>query len=108
MASSEEIEARAAKIASVLRPLGNGVLSREQAKRAAQLLNVHWATVYRLRRRFLANPVTSTLQPSPCGRIPGGRLDAAVETVIDDVVQALSRWLIDGANLQRTRISSDG
>jgi len=38
MASSEEIEARAAKIASVLRPLGNGELSREQAKRAAQLL----------------------------------------------------------------------
>lgn len=90
MASSEEIEARAAKIASVLRPLGNGVLSREQAKRAAQLLNVHWATVYRLRRRFLANPVTSTLQPSPCGRIPGGRLDPAVETVIDDVVH---EWL---------------
>jgi putative transposase len=66
------------------------VLSREQAKLAAQLLNVHWATVYRLRRRFLANPVTSTLQPSPCGRIPGGRLDAAVETVIDDVVH---EWL---------------
>ena len=90
MASLEEIETQAAKIASVLRPLGKGVLSREQAKRAAQLLDVHWATVYRLRRRFLANPVTSTLQPSPCGRIPGGRLDAAVEAIIDDVVH---EWL---------------
>ncbi len=90
MASSDEIESRAAKIASVLRPLGNGELSREQAKRAAQLLNVHWTTVYRLRRRFLANPVASTLQPSRCGRMPGARLSAAVETVIDEVVH---EWL---------------
>lgn len=45
MASIEERAARAAKIASVLRPLGNGVLSRQQAERAAQLLGpVHILT----------------------------------------------------------------
>lgn len=40
MDSIEERAARAAKIASVLRPLGNGVLSRKQAERAAQLYDV--------------------------------------------------------------------
>lgn len=45
MASLEEIETRAAKVASVLRPLGRGTPSRKQAERAAQLLGVHWATV---------------------------------------------------------------
>ncbi len=74
MASIEERAARAAKIASVLRLLGNGVLSRQQAERAAQLLGVHCTTVYRLRRRFLADPVASTLEPRQPGRATGGRL----------------------------------
>lgn len=90
MASIEERAARAAKIASVLRPLGNGVLSRKQAERAAQLLGVHCTTVYRLRRRFLADPVASTLEPSQPGRATGGRLDAAVGRVIDEAVH---EWL---------------
>jgi hypothetical protein len=46
---------RASTIAKVLRPLGKRPLSREQAARAAQLLWVHWTTVYRLRARFLAD-----------------------------------------------------
>lgn len=71
MASIDERAARAAKIASVLRPLGNGVLSRQQAERAAQLLGVHCTTVYRLRRRFLADPVVSTLEPRQPGRATG-------------------------------------
>ena len=54
MSSSAAITEREIKIASVLRPLGNGPLTREQAPLAAQLLNVHWTHVYRLRRRFLA------------------------------------------------------
>lgn len=90
VASLEEIETRAAKVALVLRPLGRGALSRKQAERAAQLLGVHWATVYRLRRRFLANPVASALQPLPRGRSRRGRLDTAVESVIDEVVH---EWL---------------
>lgn len=50
---------RELKIAEILRPLGTGPLSRQMAMRAAQLLNVHWTSVYRLRRRFLAHPVAS-------------------------------------------------
>ncbi|HDR9162051.1 Mu transposase C-terminal domain-containing protein [Burkholderia cepacia] len=96
MASIEERAARAAKIASVLRPLGNGVLSRQQAERAAQLLGVHCTTVYRLRRRFLADPVASTLEPRQPGRATGGRLDAAVECVIDEAVH---EWLPDQRHL---------
>jgi putative transposase len=57
MADPNETSSRAAKIADVLRPLGRGPLSKEQAVFAADLLGVHWTTVYRLRRRFLADPV---------------------------------------------------
>ncbi|WP_436407772.1 helix-turn-helix domain-containing protein [Burkholderia cepacia] len=96
MASIDERAARAAKIASVLRPLGNGVLSRQQAERAAQLLGVHCTTVYRLRRRFLADSVASTLEPRQPGRATGGRLDAAVECVIDEAVH---EWLPDQRHL---------
>lgn len=96
MASIEERAARAAKVASVLRPLGNGVLSRKQAERAALRLGVHCTTVYRLRRRFLENPVASALQPRQPGRATGGRLDAAVECVIG---QAVHEWLPDQRQL---------
>ncbi|MDW9250221.1 integrase core domain protein [Burkholderia cepacia] len=80
----------------MLRPLGNGALSRQQAERAAQLLGVHCTTVYRLRRRFLADPVASTLEPRQPGRATGGRLDAAVECVIDEAVH---EWLPDQRHL---------
>lgn len=44
---------REIRIADVLRPLGTGPMTREQARRAGQLLVIHWSTVYKLRRRFL-------------------------------------------------------
>ena len=48
-------------IGRVLRPLGDRPLSRAQAKVAGQLLDVHWTTVYRLRKRFLEDPVASQM-----------------------------------------------
>lgn len=54
MTVSEETANRAAKVADVLRPLGRGPLSKKLAIVAANLLGVHWTTVYRLRQRFLA------------------------------------------------------
>ncbi|MEX3817672.1 Mu transposase C-terminal domain-containing protein [Paraburkholderia sp. BR14263] len=91
MASSDETGSRAKKVAAVLRPLGRGPLTRVQAKRAGQLFDVHWTTVYRLRQRFLANPVTSALDPQHRGPTPGGRrLSPAVDNIIEEVVQS---WL---------------
>ena len=43
------ITQREREMASVLRPLSSAPMSRTQAMRAAQLLGVHWTTVYRLR-----------------------------------------------------------
>jgi len=91
MADPNETGSRAAKIADVLRPLGRGPLSKQQAVLAADLLGVHWTTVYRLRRRFLADPVASAVAPQRRGPSTGGRrLGAAVDNVIDEVVQV---WL---------------
>lgn len=82
---------RNAQVARVLRPLGAAPLTREQARRAAQLLGVHWTTVYRLRARFLVNPVTSSVQPRKPGPRSGARLlDLAAECVIEE---ALTVWL---------------
>ena len=78
-------------IARILRPLGSRPMSKSQAKRAAQLLGVHWTTVYRLRQRFLADPVASAVARRRRGPPPGEpRLDGRVEGIID---QVLSRWL---------------
>jgi putative transposase len=78
-------------IAKVLRPLGTGPLDHSHAERAAQLLGVHWTTVYRLRARFLRDPRTSSLVADKGGRrCEPERLAAAVETVVTDVV---STWL---------------
>jgi putative transposase len=44
---------RELKIARVLRPVASAPLSREQAMLAAQLLGIHWGSVYRLRKQFL-------------------------------------------------------
>lgn len=83
--------ARDIAIARVLRPLGTKPMTKAQAVRAGQLLGVHWSTVYRLRRRFLTDPVATAVAPLPPGPDPGGmKLDTQVEEVIDAV---LSRWL---------------
>lgn len=59
--------------------------------RAAQLLGVHWTTVYRLRARFLNNPVTSSLSPRKRGPRTGFRsLGQSVEQVVE---QVLVTWL---------------
>ena len=64
-------------------------MTHEQAKRAGQLLGVHWTTVYRLRKRFLPNPVSSSLVRKKPGSRAGTRALPA-DDVIDDV---LSEWL---------------
>ncbi|WP_250517726.1 Mu transposase C-terminal domain-containing protein [Caballeronia sp. INDeC2] len=91
MVKARDPEDRANEIARVLRPLGNGPLTKAQALTAAQLLDVHWTTVYRLRRRFLANPVTGAVMPRDRGPKTGGRrLNERAELIIDEV---LMRWL---------------
>ncbi|WP_233860256.1 Mu transposase C-terminal domain-containing protein [Paraburkholderia sp. HD33-4] len=88
MAFSNETKSRVAKLAAVLRPLGNGPLTLAQAKRAGHLLCVHWTTVYRLRRKFLSDPVASSLNPRHRGpKVGSRRLDLAVNDVIEKVVQ---------------------
>lgn len=85
------ITEREIEIARVLRPLGRGALARAQAERAAQLLGVHWTTVYRLRVRFLRDPRTSSLVADAVGRKRDPhRLDPAVEAIVTEVV---SQWL---------------
>jgi putative transposase len=89
-------------IARVLRPLGDKSLSMAQAKVAAQLLGVHWTTVYRLRKRFLEDPVASSIVPKSAGPAAGGtRLDKRVDDVIDVV---LSRWLPRQRELAHPRL----
>ena len=91
MTVSEETAIRAAKVADVLRPLGRGPLSKKLAIVAANLLGVHWTTVYRLRQRFLADPVASAVIPKRRGPSEGDRrLGRAVDSVIDEVVHV---WL---------------
>ena len=74
-----------------MRPLGIQPLSRDQAIRAAQLLGVHWTTVYRLRKRFLDDPVASAVSPrSPGAKDGSKRLKPGLEEIIADV---LTNWL---------------
>jgi putative transposase len=99
MTVSEETDIRAAKVADVLRPLGRGPLSKKLAVLAANLLGVHRTTVYRLRRKFLANPVASAVIPNRRGPSKGDRrLGGAVDTVIDEVVHV---WLPTQRQLAR-------
>jgi putative transposase len=91
MVKANDSEDREIKVARVLRPLGSGPLSKTQALKAAQLLDVHWTTVYRLRRRFLANPVASAVKPRERGPKTGGRrLSERAELIVDE---ALTIWL---------------
>ena len=64
MLASTSITRREIQIARILRPLGQAPMRRAQAERAGQLLHVHWSTVYRLRRRLLRDPVTTSLVPN--------------------------------------------
>ncbi len=78
-------------IARVLRPLGAKPMTRSQAVVARKLLGLHWTSVYRLRRRFLGDPVASSVAPMLRGPKPGDkRVAPPVEHVITDV---LARWL---------------
>jgi len=78
-------------IVRVLHPLGRGPLSRQQAKKAGELLGVHRSTIYRLRRRFLTDPVASALIPHNPGPKAGElHLPATVEKIVSEV---LTDWL---------------
>jgi putative transposase len=90
MSSSAAITELQIKIASVLRALGNGPLTCEQALLAAQLLDVHWTHVYHLRRWFLASPVTTSLATHKTGRRAGHRLNPGVEAIVQI---ALRQWM---------------
>ena len=90
MSRSPRITERETKIASLLRPLGMGPMTRKQAALAGELLGVHWTNVYRLRRRFLANPVASSVAHRSHGPKPGNRIDPGVESIVQ---AALHFWL---------------
>lgn len=78
-------------IVRILRPLGIGPLSQKQAKKAGARLGLHWSTVYRLRRRVLADPVAIALIPHDRGPKVGDlRLTATVEKIVSEV---LTDWL---------------
>lgn len=62
-----------------------------QAQVAGKLLGLHWTTVYRLRKRFLEDPVaTAVLAKAPGPGVGSRRLDPEVEEVIRET---LIRWL---------------
>jgi len=78
-------------IARILRRLGIGPLSRERATKVGELLGLHCSSVYRLRRRFLTNPVAGALIPHSSGPKVGDLLLAAtVERIVSEV---LTDWL---------------
>src|SRR6218665_3723592 len=88
--TSQAITEREIKIASILLPLGSGPLTREQAVVASKLLGIHWTHVYRLRLRFLANPVVSAVLPAKPGRKSSPRHVQRAEAIIEDVLHG---WL---------------
>ena len=91
MANTDRLTEREIQIARVLRPLGKKPMSRTQAQMAGKLLGMHWASVYRLRRRFLGDPVASSLVQRSRGPKPGGkRVNARAEQIVGDVLQ---RWV---------------
>lgn len=91
MAKTDEPRERDYQIAKVLRTLDKGSLSRPAAEAAAKLLGVHWTSIYRLRRRFLEDPVAAAVQPRPPGPTTGFRhVSPSTDRVIHTV---LSQWL---------------
>ncbi len=91
MTKKSEPRERDYQIAKVLRTLDSGPLRRPTAEAAAKLLGVHWTSIYRLRRRFLQDPVAAAVQPRKPGPTAGYRsVSPSVERVIDAV---LRQWL---------------
>lgn len=90
MTKSPPVTARETKIASVLRPLGTAPMTRNQAVLAGELLRIHWGHVYRLRRRFLENPVASSVSFRSHGQKPGNRIDRQAESIVQ---AALHFWM---------------
>ncbi|MFV8598599.1 Mu transposase C-terminal domain-containing protein [Ralstonia pseudosolanacearum] len=91
MSDSAALTEREIEIARVLHPLGTKPMTRSQAAMAARLLGVHWTTIYRLRQRFLQNPVASSLVAGKRGRLnEPHRLETPVEAIVQDVVE---HWL---------------
>ena len=91
MANRDRFTEREIRIARVLRPLGTKPMSRKQAEMVGRLLNLHWTSAYRLRRRFLADPVASSVAQRARGPKPGGRrVNTRAEQIIGDVLQ---RWV---------------
>src|SRR6218665_2426404 len=84
--TSQAITEREIKIASILLPLGSGPLTREQAEDASKLLGVHWTHVYRLRRRFFAQPGARAVLTAKTGRKSSPGLDPRAEAIIEDVL----------------------
>ncbi len=91
MVDPSSLSEREIKMAKLFRPLGHKPMTKQQAELAAQLLGLHWTSVYRLRRKFLAKPVATSLLPKVPGRSTGDRfLGFQVEAVIDEILQ---QWL---------------
>jgi len=93
MADANERRSRVEKVASMLRPLRRGRSRENRPLSLGQLLGVHWTTVYRLRRRFWADPVASSVAPYQRGLTPGcGRVgDTGGAGITADVPRAPSR-----------------
>ena len=116
MEEPEVVTQRESQIARVFRPLGRGPMRREQALRAAQILGVHWTTLYRMRARSLRDPRTSSLIADPGGRKRDPqRLVPEVEAVVSEVVErwlprqsALAHPILDTHMEVRTRCTSVG
>ena len=82
---------RESRIAKVLRTLDEGPIGRDRAKAAGKLLGVDVSTFYRLRKRYLIDPVSSSLRPRNPGPASGyRRLPVDAEAIIEAV---LSQWL---------------
>jgi len=91
MVDPSSLSEREIKMARLFRPLAHEPMTKQQAELAAQLLGLHWTSVYRLRRKFLAKPVATSLVPKVSGRPTGARfLGFQVEAVINEVLQ---QWL---------------
>lgn len=90
MAVQPEAADREVQIAKVLRALGDGPLSLNQAKVAAKLIGVSWSTVYRLRKRFWPTRSHRLCTQAP-GPSTGARtLAPSAERIVDAV---LTQWL---------------
>jgi len=91
MSQRQTATEREVEIAKVLRPLGDRPLSKQQAELAGRLLGLHWTSVYRLRRRFLADPVASAVAARQPGPGAGSR---RVLTQVDQVIdKVMAQWL---------------